>query len=73
MASFLLGNIKPDLSSKYLNIPHYKKDSEEIIEFCYNKNIVTNHNASSICSYIDDLYKKRAIAHRFAKQTLVLA
>ncbi|HEY5584536.1 MAG TPA: zinc dependent phospholipase C family protein [Ruminiclostridium sp.] len=128
-ASFLLGSIKPDLSSKYLNIPHYKKDSEdfiqeeirgildskiyecnkctsnfserlgiithylsdffcyahseyftgnmlkhyvyemrlfinyiknskEIIDSCYDKNIVTNHNVSSICSYIDDLHRE---------------
>lgn len=28
---FLLGNIKPDLSSRYVNIPHFKKASEVFI------------------------------------------
>ena len=30
-ASFLLGSIKPDISSRYINIPHYKKDSDTYI------------------------------------------
>lgn len=127
--SFLLGNIKPDISSQYINIPHFKKDAEGFIReeiqsileskiyeykscparfserlgiithylsdfFChahseyftkgmkehyiyemqlfihsiihtkditrsgYDMNIVTTHNASSICSYIDELHLK---------------
>lgn len=126
--NFLLGSIKPDISSRYINIPHYKKDSEGFIQeeirsileekiyeftkctsnfserlgvithylsdfFCYahsdyftggmpkhyiyemqlfiydiinsktiihscsDNNIVINHNASSIWSYIDELHK----------------
>lgn len=30
--SFMIGNVKPDLSSKYMNIPHYKKDSFTFIQ-----------------------------------------
>ncbi len=29
--SFLLGNVKPDISSKYVNIPHFKKDSNDFV------------------------------------------
>ena len=30
--SFLIGNIKPDISMRYIKIPHYKKDSERFIQ-----------------------------------------
>lgn len=29
--SFLLGSIKPDITSPYIHIPHYKKDSQDFI------------------------------------------
>lgn len=48
--SFFWGSIKPDLSSKYIKIPHYKRDSNKFIQDEIKKIINTKVYEGKSCS-----------------------